>query len=207
MESEIILALKNMSLETFIIALIVFALTMILKLPIKKYTSRFNNDKRRAINTIIIFIPALLSLLLSILYFGIFKKTWFCLYAYETSLNTYFLSLTIYAIFSRLLTLFKGIKSGKVKINSAETKNTLKSIQNEMTSFTKFYETEPKDLNYIASKIQELKILKESILKSNTENSLVSINDINSKLTELEASKIILENENENFNEKGEHYE
>lgn len=195
MDSDIILALKNVSVEIFVIAFIVFALTMVLKLPIKKFTSKFDDNKRKAINTIILLIPALLSIILSILYFGILKKDWFCIQAFESSISIFVLSLTIYAIFSRIITLIKGLKSGKISIDSKEAKETIATIQSNLSSLTNILQIDKSKLDETTRKITELLKLKSSIENSNTTQCLTSIEDITNEISSLQCQKIELENE------------
>lgn len=193
MENDILLALKNISIETLVVAFIVFSLTMLLKWPIKKFTSNFNENKRKAINTIIVFIPALLSILLSILYHGLIKKSWLCLSTFETSLSSYLLSLSIYAIFSRLVILIKGIASGKIKVDSKEAAQRITEVKEEISSLSNVLNSNNNKVKEIMKKIQELNDLKKSIEISNTTNSLIPINDINEEITKLEKYKLELE--------------
>lgn len=51
MESEILLRLKDISIEAVIISIIVFGLTMLIKWPIKKSTSKLEENRRKAVNT------------------------------------------------------------------------------------------------------------------------------------------------------------
>ncbi len=193
MENDILLALKNISIETLVIAFIVFSLTMLLKWPIKKFTSNFNENKRKAINTVIVFIPALLSLSFSILYYGLIKESWFCSSTFDTCISSYLLSLSIYAIFSRLVILIKGIASGKIKVNSKEASQTITEVKEEVSSLSNVLSSNNNKVNEIIKKIQELNDLKQSIEISNTTNSLIPINDINEEITKLEKYKLELE--------------
>ncbi len=195
MENEIILALKNISIETLIIAFIVFSLTMLLKWPIKRMTSKFNEEKRKAINTLIILIPALLSLVLSILYYGLINNSWFCKITFETCLSSYLLSLSIYAIFARIVILFKGVLNGKVKFGDKEQFETISEIKDEIVSTTKLLNSKNDKIKEIVEKIQELKNLKQSIEDSKTTNSLIPIKDIDETILKLEKSISEIENE------------
>ena len=85
MESEILLRLKDISIEAVIISIIVFGLTMLIKWPIKKSTSKLEENRRKAVNTIIVFIPMILSFLISCLYFGLFSNQWFETIVFNTS--------------------------------------------------------------------------------------------------------------------------
>ncbi len=96
MDGELINTIKNISLESLCIAFGVFALTMLVKWPIKKCTAKFPEDKRKAVNTVILLIPIILALIGSILYYGFFKASWFSLKAFETAFSSCIVSLTIY---------------------------------------------------------------------------------------------------------------
>ena len=199
MESEIILALRSVSIEALVIAGMVFALTMLIKWPIKRFTSKFDDNRRRAINTIIILIPAVLSFALAVLYLGIFKKNWLGDNTVELGLSVYFLSLTIYAIFSRIVVIVKGLKNGK-SVQSSDIKENISAIKQDISQIED--SSERGDMvNKILSKIQELTTLKSSIEESGTSNSLVSMEEIDRKILELEEEKRLIENEK---NKKGE---
>ena len=100
MDSELFLNLCNLSWEVALIAFIVFGLTMLIKWPIKKATSKLEENKRKAVNTVIVFIPMILSILLNGLYYGIFKHEWFDGIVFESAGSIYILALAIYAIYS-----------------------------------------------------------------------------------------------------------
>ena len=76
MNNEFIFNLKNISIETIVISIIVFGLTMLIKWPIKKLTQKLEENKRKAVNTVIVFTPMILCFILNILYYGIFKNQW-----------------------------------------------------------------------------------------------------------------------------------
>ena len=69
MDSELFLNISNLSWEVALIAFIVFGLTMLIKWPIKNATSKLDENKRKAVNTVIVFIPMVLSILLNGLYY------------------------------------------------------------------------------------------------------------------------------------------
>ena len=110
MDNEFVLNLKEISLEIVVIALLVFALTMLIKWPIKKFTAKFDENKRKAINTVIVFIPMLLSALFNALYFGFYKSQWFSTQAIDSMISSYVLAVSIYAVYTRIGILIKGAK-------------------------------------------------------------------------------------------------
>ena len=193
MEGELIVALKSISVEIVVMALVVFILTMIIKIPIKKFSSKFEEEKRKAFNTIIVFIPAVLSLILSILYYGIFKKTWFNIAAFELSLSVYVVALCIYAIFSRVANIINSIKSEKVNVETLQ--DDMMGLNQDIEDLTAVLKQKQASVSGIVSKIEELSVLKASIENSKTQNSLVSIEDIVADIANLTSQKKSLESD------------
>ncbi len=188
MEKEFLLNLKSISLEIFVVAFIVFALTSILKLPIKKLTSKLEENRRKAINTIIVFIPMLLSGLLTTLYFGIMKHDWLSNLAFETSISVYVLSISIYAIMSKIILLIKGIKTGEIKTDSKSTQEVITSIKSDISSLTNILNIDKTQLENVKTKIEKLSSLKETVLDSEP------LKEITLQLNELLTQKNKLEN-------------
>ena len=131
MDSELFLNLCNLSWEVALIAFIVFGLTMLIKWPIKKATSKLEENKRKAVNTVIVFIPMILSILLNGLYYGIFKHEWFTGIVFESAGSIYILALAIYAIYSRIVIIIKGAKTTS-ETNENLSKETIISTQKEL---------------------------------------------------------------------------
>jgi len=96
-------------------AIIVFVLTLMLKLPIKKTTIKFEETKRKAVNTTIILIPVVLSALICSVSSGLYFGEWFSEKVIQNAVSVYLLSFAIYSIFSRIKIVIVGIKSGKIK--------------------------------------------------------------------------------------------
>lgn len=69
MDEYFLYLIDNFSLEIFLMSLAVFALTMLIKIPIKKATSNLEEVKRQGINSLIIFIPLVLSFIVCLVYF------------------------------------------------------------------------------------------------------------------------------------------
>lgn len=92
MESEFLLSIKHLSILEVVISLLVFTLTMIIKIPTKKATSKLKEGKRKAVNTVIVFIPIVLSFVFSLLYYGIFEKVWFDGAVLDTFASSYILA-------------------------------------------------------------------------------------------------------------------
>lgn len=217
MDGEILNTIKHISLESLCIAFIVFGLTMLIKWPIKRCTKKLTEEKRKAVNTVILFIPIVLSLILSILYYGILKKSWFNLISFETAISSWIISLTIYAIYERIVILIKGIWSGKIKVDSELTKETLKFIKDNVKILTSKIKIDEKQIKKIQEKITSLLEIKK-VIESNVGNiDIAKLSETNIQIQELKNEERSLQlqiNENqkqiqnysEQLNNKGENY-
>ncbi len=134
MENFYILNLTQINKTTYIFAIIVFTLTFIIKLPIKDKTKTLSEEKRKAINSIIILIPITLSITINILYFYLTNNKLIFNEILKYSINTYVIDTIIYALYSRLKIIIKGIKTNEnIKIsydNKSIDNNSSKIINN-----------------------------------------------------------------------------
>ena len=101
--------LQNVTFEMFFLAVIVVCLTTFIKIPIKNNTHTLNEDKRKAINSVIVLIPIVLSFVLSILYCGIFENVWFTLSCFKFAINVWALSFILYSFGERTIIISNGI--------------------------------------------------------------------------------------------------
>ncbi len=185
MDGEILNTIKNLSLESLYIALCVFVLTMLIKWPIKKCTNKLSEEKRKAFNTVILFIPIVLSLIGSTLYYGIFKSFWFTLKTIETAFSSWVVSLSIYAIYERVIILIKGISSGKVKINSELTKETLTFLKDSIKTLSSKLKVDKKQIKEIQEELTSLNQIK-NLLESDAVNiDIAKLSETNIKIQEL----------------------
>lgn len=185
MDGEILNTIKNISLESLCIAICVFVLTMLIKWPIKKCTAKFSEDKRKAVNTVILFIPIILALIGSILYYGIFKASWFKLEVFETAISSWIVSLTIYAIFEHIVILIKGIRSGKVKIDSDLTKETLTFLKSNIKTLTSKIKLDEKQVKKVKEKLSSLLEIKNIIESDETIKDIAKLSETNIQIQEL----------------------
>ena len=77
MENDILTLIKNLSIEALVISIIVCIFTTFIKIPIKKLTSKFHDEKKKALNEFITLIPFILSIAISTVYSGIKDSIWF----------------------------------------------------------------------------------------------------------------------------------
>lgn len=187
--NDFIVNLNTISLEVFVGALIVFLLTMLVKLPIKKATAKFDENKRKAINTVIVFIPLILSVVLCVGYYLVLGKKLYFESIITNGLSVYVLSLSIYAIFARLWVIIKSVISGKKSINSTEIKAEIDEVKNSVTNLSSKFDFNLTGLDEIVKKIDILKNLKKSMTVDENGLSLVTFEDIDSEIEYLEAEK------------------
>ena len=186
MESEFLFNLKEISIEVIIISLLVFGLTMLIKWPIKKATAQFTENKRKAINTVIIFIPMILSLLFSMLYYGIFKNQWIDPIVFETMGSAYLLAVAIYAIYSRIVNIIKGCKEGS---ETDLSKETVSYIKQNIKAISKTLKVDEKKLTSVVTEIEKLLSMREEIIGNVALQDISSVEKIDNQINELKAEK------------------
>ncbi len=209
MEYEIFNIFKNYTSEAFIIALGAFLLTYIIKFPIKKLTAQLNDDKRKMANIVIMFIPLIITTVASIVYYGLTQQQWVSLIVWDCAVSSWVISLSIYAIFSRIILVLKGIGSGKLKINSELTKQTVSYFKDTVKALNKENKTAEKSILTITKKLESLTEIRNLLLEDNSNLNLSKIADLNSQINELQTAEKenqtkITDNQNliNNYNDK-----
>ncbi len=203
MESEFLVSIKEISLEAFIVAILVFGFTMLIKWPIKRLTARLEENKRKAVNTIIVFIPMLISLILNALYFGIFKSQWFSSIVFDSMGTSYLIAVGIYAVFTRIIIIIKGAKNAKkeekLQISEGQSqtsegqsqisKDAMRYIKNSIKTVSKALKIDEEKMNGIIQKIDKLLILKDEITKNVLLQDISATEDINNQIYNLNIEK------------------
>ncbi len=184
MDSEFLLNFKEISLQVVIISLIVFGLTMLIKWPIKKATAKLDENKRKAVNTIIVFIPIALSFILNILYFGFIQNNWFGTQVFETAGSSYLLAIAIYAVFAKIVIVFKGVK-GKSGANDDMSKQTISFIKNNIKSISHTLKMDESKLNQVVSKIEKLLSIKDELNKNVLLQDISAVEKLDDELKQL----------------------
>ncbi len=195
MDNELFELIKYISIESLCIAVIAFALTMLIKWPIKKFTSKLSEEKRRAVNIVIMFIPGLISVIISLFYYGIFKSNWATMSILNTGLSAWIISLTIYAIYERIVTIIKAIKSGKLEINSELASETINYLKSNLKNLNSSLKEKEKTLKNISDKLKSLNQIK-IILESNVSNKdIAKLSDTNIEIQKMTNEENILQSE------------
>lgn len=184
MEYEIFNIFKNYTLEALLIGFGAFLLTYLIKFPIKKKTSTLEENKRKMVNIVIMFIPLVLSFIASVVYYGITERQWISLLVLDSAISSWLISLSLYAIVSRIWLVIKGIKSGKLQINSDLTKETISYIKETIKTLNKENKTAEKSLEAITEKLTSLTQLRDLFCQGSSE--ILELNNEISSLKETE---------------------
>ena len=184
MEYEIFNIFKNYTLEALLIGFGAFLLTYLIKLPIKKKTSTLEENKRKMVNIVIMFIPLVLSFIASVVYYGITERQWISLLVLDSAISSWLISLSLYAIVSRIWLVIKGIKSGKLQINSDLTKETISYIKETIKTLNKENKIAEKSLEAITEKLTSLTQLRDLFCQDSSE--ILELNNEISSLKETE---------------------
>ena len=198
MDYEIFNIFKDYTLEVILIGLGAFLLTYLIKWPIKKATEKLDENKRKAVNIVIIIIPLLLSIIASILYYGFAKDEWVTAMVFDSAFSSWIISLSLYAIVSRIWLVIKGISSGKIEVNSELTDEAIKYIKENIKSISKQLKVDEKSLTNIVSKIEELAKLSDLLTSDTINPDMEKIADVNTQITSLETEQQKLESDIEN---------
>lgn len=202
MEYEIFNIFKHYTLETICIAFCAFLLTYIIKYPIKKKTKSLEENKRKMLNIIIMFVPFIVSLLSSIIYYGITKKQWISLLVLDSAVSSWVLSLSIYAIVSRLCLVIKGIKSGKIKVDENIIKENVNYLKSAIKTLNKENEKAEKTLKSIAQKLTQLTQLRKILCENQKDFEIDKINEVNTEIEDLQKNKTNTEENIKTNNER-----
>ena len=190
MESEFLLNLKNISIQVIVISILVFALTMLIKWPIKKATANLEENKRKAVNTVIVFIPMLLSLIFSMLYFGLFEGKWFDVIVYDTMASSYVLAVAIYAIYSRIVIVINGAKcSSSTETESDLSKETVAYIKQNVKTISQALKLDQTNLETTIAEIEKLLSIRNDIKNNSMFQDIAQAEKIDTQLSELETKK------------------
>jgi len=153
---ELLLMIKEIDLRILAMGFITFLLTLILKLPIKKATAKLQENKRKAINSVIILIVIGVSFGVAELYCGLYLKDWLTHSIYKLAISVYLISILIYATFTRIIVICKGLFSGKIRIKDVYTKEQIKAIKQNVKTITELIKSNKKQLKTITEKEEQL---------------------------------------------------
>ena len=189
MDYEIFNIFKNYTIEALIIGFGAFLLTYLIKIPIKKKTSSLEENKRKMVNIVIMFIPLVLSFIASMVYYGITQKQWVSLLVLDSAVSSWLISLSLYAIVSRVWLVIKGLRSGKLQLNSELTKETVNYIKDTIKTLNKENKTTEKSLASITEKLSSLTQLRDLFSQDNTSEDITKLSDLNIEINALQETE------------------
>lgn len=190
MKSEFLLNIKEISIQVIVISIFVFALTMLIKWPIKKATAKLNENKRKAVNTVIVFIPMFLSFIFSFLYYGLFEKVWFNVIIYDTMVSSYLIAVAIYAIYTRIVILIKGIKNSDDTTPEEDfSKETISFVKQNAKTISEALKIDQKNLETTITEIERLLSIRNEITNNNLFQNIAFTEKLDNQLSELLTKK------------------
>lgn len=169
MENEILTILNVISYQSLIIGITVCILTMLIKFPIKKATSKLEESKRKLINSLIIIIPITLSFAISLIYCGIVDNEWLSFNCLELFSSSCAISFVAYAFYERLKIVFKGLKSSP---QIQETQESIKFLKNTIQALSEKLNIDKDKLKDLQERISSLFELKQKIELENNDSNL-----------------------------------
>ena len=189
MEEYFLYLINNFSLEIFLMSLAIFGATMLIKIPIKRATSKLEEAKRQGINTLIMLIPLVLAFIACAVYFWIVNRPILSLDYVSCSLSTCIMSITIYLIYARIAIIVKGIISGKTKVTAEDVQNAVtditEAIENKQESTSETQTTKEK-LNEIKDKINVLINFKQKLENDGGVQNITALTETNNEIKHLE---------------------
>lgn len=204
---ELLDFINNFSLDILGVAFVIFILTMFIKLPIKKATSKLSEEKRKAINSVIIVIPAILSFILTTLFSGMVNNNWFSITIIENSITSCLLSISIYILYQRIVIVIKGFISGQKTLNETNLKEAISTIKNDIKSLNLVLKNNEIKLKDISKKILSLNDIKNKLESTTRLVDLNSLSETNIKIQELTEIETKLEEQIDNTRKQINEYE
>ena len=194
MENYLTYLVQNFSLEIFLMSVIVFVLTLIIKIPIKKATSKLDESKRSAINSVIVLIPLLLAFLSSLIYFLILKREILTLDFVSCSLSVCVMAISLHLVISRITKIIRGVMSGKIRAKDAIQE--VSNIVEDACKNSKVNDTSQNSLDKIKRDIDILLGYKEELEKLGKETSITILTEIDNEIKKLESEEKTLKTTN-----------
>ena len=189
MEEYFIYLINNFSLEIFLMSLAIFGATMLIKIPIKRTTSKLDEAKRQGINTLIMLIPLVLAFIACLVYFLITDRPILSQDYMSCSLSICIMSISIYLIYARIAIIVKGIISGKTKVSAEDIQNTItditETIKNKQESANET-QTAKEKLKKIKDKINTLITFRQKLENDGGVQHVTALTETNNEIKHLE---------------------
>lgn len=188
MENEILFNLQNITLEIAVMSFVVFALTMVIKIPIKRATSKLEEAKRKSYNTLIILIPLVLALLACFVYYGLVFGGNCFEYVLKNFITVYILATFIYAVYQRVVIVIKGMKTS-LKIDPALAKDVVKYLKSSIREINHTLKDEKKGLSKISKRLNELYKIRATVEMNVALQEATPLGELDTKIATLKAQQ------------------
>lgn len=188
MENEILFNAQSITLEIAIMSLVVFALTMVVKIPIKRVTSRLEEAKRKSYNTIIILIPIFLSLLACLVYYGVVFKADCFEVVLKNFITVYIFATFIYAVYQRVVIVLKGMRTN-LKIDPALAKDVVKYLKSSIREINHMLKDEQKDLSRISKRLNELYKIRATVETNISLQEITPLGELDTKIADMRSQQ------------------
>lgn len=185
MENEILFNIQNITLEIALMSMIVFGLTMLIKIPIKRATAKLEEAKRKSYNTLIILIPLVLSILACFICYGIKGDANWVNLALKNSMTVYIFATFIYAVYQRIVIVIRGIKTKSTKINSTLPQDVVKYLKQNIKLINHTIKDEEKGLLNLSKQLKYLQDAKTKVENNLALQSITPLGELDKKMTEL----------------------
>lgn len=185
MENEILFNIQNITLEIALMSMIVFGLTMLIKIPIKRATAKLEEAKRKSYNTLIILIPLVLSILACFICYGIKGDANWVNLALKNSMTVYIFATFIYAVYQRIVIVIRGIKTKGTKINSTLPQDVVKYLKQNIKLINHTIKDEEKGLLNLSKQLKYLQDAKMKVENNPTLQNITPLGELDKKMTEL----------------------
>ncbi len=182
-------------------SLIVFGLTMLIKIPIKRATAKLEEAKRKSYNTLIILIPLILSILACFIYYGIERGANWVNLALKNSMTVYIFATFIYAVYQRIVIVIRGIKTKDTKINSTLPQDVVKYLKQNIKLINHTIKDEEKGLLNLSKQLKYLQDAKTKVENNLALQSITPLGELDESVAKLkreqdEGSNAILDVKN-----------
>ena len=185
MENEILFNMQNITLEIALMSMIVFGLTMLIKIPIKRATAKLEEAKRKSYNTLIILIPLVLSILACFICYGINGDANWVNLALKNSMTVYIFATFIYAVYQRIVIVIRGINTKGTKINSSLPQDVVKYLKQNIKLINHTIKDEEKGLLNLSKQLKYLQDAKMKVENNPTLQSITPLNELDESVAKL----------------------
>lgn len=185
---EILNILLSYSSELILISFLVFILSLVAHMMLKKIKEKVKNPKRELISFISKIIPIMLSFGIATVYSGLSNNVWFSREIVDNTIKSWILSLSLYLVVSKLCIVIKNVLMGKTTLDSIYTEDMIEEIKQEMKEISIQLNSDKESLEIAKKSLDKLiKVRKKLSVKEDAD--FERINSLNFEIKNLESQK------------------